>query len=376
LYLLGDGGSGALGVKEIVKWMNARGYRTRRGKSFGVGQLHKLLTNTVYIGRWKFNQASSKTRKRKADDEVIEIPVPAIVELDTFEQVRQLHARSPKRQPPRMTTGPILLTGLAVCATCRGGMTLRTGTSKGGRVYRYYTCSNCATKGKGRSIPTGKLDVLVTDHLLERLFKPERLALILGSLSSRRAEQAAALNTRIVCLQREMIEADDKLKRLYRLVEDGLTDLDEMLQDRLHTLKADRDRAKAALERAKEYSVSHIRIDPALIERFGRTIRENFSTGSVPFRKAYLRSPIDVIEVADHQIHIKGNKELLEKAVLASQNAQPWCSQASLSGAPERIRTSDPQIRSLVLYPAELRARVAQCTGDVRRRCRRVGNSP
>ena len=28
------------------------------------------------------------------------------------------------------------------------------------------------------------------------------------------------------------------------------------------------------------------------------------------------------------------------------------------TGAPERIRTSDPQIRSLVLYPAELRARV------------------
>ena len=27
------------------------------------------------------------------------------------------------------------------------------------------------------------------------------------------------------------------------------------------------------------------------------------------------------------------------------------------NGAPERIRTSDPQIRSLVLYPAELRAR-------------------
>jgi site-specific DNA recombinase len=334
LYLLGDGSSGALGVKEIVKWLNARGYRTRRGKSFGVGQLHKLLTNTVYIGRWKFNQTSSKTRRRKADEEVVEIPVPAMVELDTFEQVRrQLHARSPKRQPPRVTTGPILLTGLAVCATCRGGMTLRTGTSKGGRVYRYYTCSNCATKGKtackGRSIPMGKLDALVTDHLLERLFQPERVALILASLSSRRAEQATALNSRIVCLQREMIEADDKLKRLYRLVEDGLTDLDEVLQDRLHTLKADRDRAKAALERAKEYSVSHIRIDPALIERFGRTMREKFSTGSVPFRKAYLRSLIDAVEVDDHQIRIKGNKELLEKAVLATQSGQSWCSQTS-----------------------------------------------
>src|ERR1700722_20387571 len=29
-----------------------------------------------------------------------------------------------------------------------------------------------------------------------------------------------------------------------------------------------------------------------------------------------------------------------------------------MNGAPERIRTSDPQIRSLVLYPAELRVRI------------------
>ena len=334
LYLRGDGSSGALGVKETVKWLNARGHRTRRGKTFGVGSLHKLLTNTVYVGRWRFNLTSSKTRTRKADDEVVEIPVPAIIELDTFEQVqRQLHARSPRRQAPRVTTGPILLTGLAVCATCRGGMMLRTGTSKGGRVYRYYTCSNCATKGKttckGRSIPMQKLDTLVAEHLMERLFKPERLAAILDALSSHRAERTAALNGRLMALQRELVDAEDKLKRLYRLVEDGLTDIDELLRDRLNTLKGDRDRAKAALERAKEHSVSQIQIDPALIERFGRGMRQHFSTGSVPFRKAYLQSLIDVIEVDDHQIRIKGSKDVLEKAVLASQHGQSWCSQTS-----------------------------------------------
>ena len=79
-----------------------------------------------------------------------------------------------------------IATGLAVCETCRGGMMLRTGTSKSGRVYRYYTCSSCATKGKtackGRSISMEKLDTLVTEHLLERLFKPERIAIILASL--------------------------------------------------------------------------------------------------------------------------------------------------------------------------------------------------
>jgi hypothetical protein len=45
-------------------------------------------------------------------------------------------------------------------------------------------------------------------------------------------------------------------------------------------------RAKAALERAKEHVGAPIQIDPALIERFGRTTRENFNTGSEPFRKA------------------------------------------------------------------------------------------
>ena len=87
-----------------------------------------------------------------------------------------------------------------------------------------------------------------------------------------------------MALQREVTDADDKLKRLYRLVEDGLTDLDDVLKDRLNTLKAERDRAKAALETAKYQIAPGIRIDPALIERFGRGMRENFTDriGALP----------------------------------------------------------------------------------------------
>src|SRR5208283_3220723 len=138
-----------LGVKEVVKWLNARGHRTRQGNTFGVGSVHKLLTNTIYIGTWRFNQTSSKTRQRKPHEEIVEVSVPAIVDHHVFSCVQQqLRARNPKVTAPRITVGPTLLTGLAVCATCGGGMMLRTGTSKNGRVYRYYTCSSCATKGK------------------------------------------------------------------------------------------------------------------------------------------------------------------------------------------------------------------------------------
>jgi hypothetical protein len=45
------------------------------------------------------------------------------------------------------------------------------------------------------------------------------------------------LNNRLMALQREMREADDRLKRLYRLIEDGVTDTDDVLKDRLNELK-------------------------------------------------------------------------------------------------------------------------------------------
>src|SRR6266481_6409292 len=347
LYLHGDGSSGALGVKEVVKWLNRSGYRTRRGDTFGVAGVHRILTNTVYMGQWQFNKTSSRTGQRKPEEEVVTIPVSGLIEPQMFEQVqRQLHARSPQVVAPRVTTGPILLTGLAVCATCRGGMTLRTGTSQNGVIHRYYTCSTCVSKGKsackGRSIRMDELDGLVTGHLVERLFEPERLAAMLNSLAARRAERAETVNSRIMALQREVADAEDRLKRLYRLVEDGVTDLDDVLKDRLDSLKAGRDRAKAALETAKLNIAPAIRIDPALIERFGRCMREKFTAGSVPFRKAYLQSLIDVVEVDDHCIRIKGSKDVLERAILAGQAADKSGSQMSTKWRARRDSNSRP----------------------------------
>lgn len=46
-------------------------------------------------------------------------------------------------------------------------------------------------------------------------------------------------------------------------------------------------------------------------------MRENFTSGSIPFRKASLQSVIDVIEVNDTQIRIN---DVIERAVLTSWN--------------------------------------------------------
>ena len=44
--------------------------------------------------------------------------------------------------------------------------------------------------------------------------------------------------------------------------------------------------AASPLGSAKSRSSQTIQIDPALLEEFGRSMRENFTSGSIPFRKA------------------------------------------------------------------------------------------
>ena len=89
---------------------------------------------------------------------------------------------------------------------------------------------------------------------------------------------------------------------------------------------------------------SPIQIDPTLIEQFGRTMRENFSTGTVPFRKAYLQSLIDVIEVDDAQIRIKGSKDVLERAILAGGTGSVGGSQTSTRWRASQNKTANPYV--------------------------------
>ena len=325
LYLEGDGASGPLGVKEVAKALNARGIRTRLGARFGVGPVHLILTNPLYIGEWRFNRRHAKTGREKPVAEVIAVEVPPIIQRETFDDVRRsLKARNPRSMPPRITTGPILLTGLAYCASCSSAMTLRTGTSKTGRVYRYYSCSGAARMGKtackGRSIPMDRLDQLVTGHIADYLLVADRITDLLAEIVNNRAMAGGEVRDRIDQLSRQASIADDKLRRLYALVEDGVTDLDEVLKVRLADIKADRDKARNALDRIKGQSPA-ARIDRAKIERFGSLMRQSITTGDIPFRKAYLRSFIDAVEVDDRVIRIHGSKSLLEQAVIASSEA-------------------------------------------------------
>jgi hypothetical protein len=230
LYLEGDGTTGPLGVKETTKWLNSHGYRTRRGSTFGVGPVHKILTNTCYAsGDWPYGKRNSRDGGQHDLSNVIYIPVPVLIEQADFDRVAAKLARSnPKTTPPRVVNGPSLLTGLAVCASCGSGMTRTGTTNRQGRSYSYYSCAGCQQKGKtvckGRHIPAATLDEIVLTNLKHHVLAPDRIADLLKSLVERQAAKSQSVDRRLLTLQREVSDAEDRLKRLYRSIEDGIVE--------------------------------------------------------------------------------------------------------------------------------------------------------
>src|SRR5208283_4417930 len=204
-------------------------------------------------GEHEFNKRS-KAKEVKPSSEVVTVPVPPIVDRETFDAVQALlKARNPKATPARVVGGPTLLTGLIHCAKCGGAMTIRTG--KGGR-YRYYACSMKARQGptacEGMAVPMEKLDDLVASHMEDRLLQPERLEIMLSAVLDRRQEQSERRREHIAELNKRAAESDLRLKRLYDAVEAGVADIgDPALKDRIDGLKAMRDQARANAERAQ-----------------------------------------------------------------------------------------------------------------------------
>jgi site-specific DNA recombinase len=333
LFQNGDGTSGPMGVKAVVCWLNEHGYRTRLGARWGIGPPHRILTRGTYKGEHSFNRQLWKTKQAKPVADQIAVPVEPIIDAATFDAVQAaLRAKNPKAMPPRTVTGPILLTGIATCASCGGGMTLRTG--KSGR-YRYYTCATCAQKGKtaceGRSIPMVKLDRLVTERLADQLLTPERVGNLLAGLVERQASREEDHAARLSALRAKVTDAESRLGRLYAAIESGVADInDQTLKDRVAALKTERDIAQVAFDRAAAETNPRARITGDKIAAFVGVMRSNVLTGETPFRRAYIRSVIDQVEVDDTEIRIIGRKTVLERLVMGGG--------ASPAGVPSFVR--------------------------------------
>lgn len=322
LALEGDGASGPMGVKNIATWLNGRRIFTRDGGRWGIGQVHRILTRTTYIGRHEFNKRA-KTKELKPVSEIVAVDVPPLIDQPTFDAVQaHLRSRNPKVMPARVVSGPTLLTGICFCARCGGAMTLRTGKSN---RYRYYTCSIKARQGEtgctGRSIPMERLDSLVAEHIADRLLRPARLEEILAVVLDHRQERTERRREHIAELNRRAAETELRLKRLYDAIESGVADLeDPALKERIAGLKAIRDQAKADVERAQAAleGVGQEAITPAMVGKLAAVARDRMKVEGGGYRRDHLRALAQRVEVDDREVRIMGSKTDLLRTLTAA----------------------------------------------------------
>jgi site-specific DNA recombinase len=88
-------------------------------------------------------------------------------------------------------------------------------------------------------------------------------------------------------------------------------------------LKIDRERIQASLDRARTHAVPASDIPPAVIEEFGRMMRENIISGDIPFRKAYIQAVVDEVQVGEKQVKIIGSKTTIHQALTGSKKFWP-----------------------------------------------------
>lgn len=155
-------------VAQINAYLNSQQVRTKSGGAFNKNSLHQILKNKRYIGYYTFN------------DMEIENGIPRILSDDLFYKVQALMKLN-KKAPARLRNDDeYILTTKLFCGHCREMMTGYSGTSKLGKIYRYYSCNNarkklCDKRNIGKdyieNLVIAKCRELLTDTNIELIAK-------------------------------------------------------------------------------------------------------------------------------------------------------------------------------------------------------------
>lgn len=189
--------------KTVVKILNDRGYRTRKGKKYVAKVFEDLIRDPTAKGLRRANYTTRRETgkyQRKAETEWIYVPVEPIVSEELWEECNRIllsQKEGVKTPGPR----PHHLFGGVVRCTCGDKMYARRATGK-------YACSSCSMK-----IPAADLEAIYHTQLEGALTSADVAAYL------DRAEESIAEYERLMAVradERERVQKDiDRLYDLY-----------------------------------------------------------------------------------------------------------------------------------------------------------------
>ena len=212
---------------EIVNWLNEQGFKTSRGNAFNKNSLSRILRNDKYIGVYRF------------DDVVLEDAVPPIIDKTLFYRVQALFKHNYSARAKNKATEDYLLTTKVFCGHCGEPMVGESGTSKTGKLHRYYKCAgrkrkrNCSKKVEKKDW----LEQVVVKFTVERVLTDENIDLI-ATRAMELVEKELQDTSLLVGLQGSLKETNKKIKNIMSAIEQGI--ITPTTKDRLEELEQER----------------------------------------------------------------------------------------------------------------------------------------
>ncbi len=319
-------------IADLTRWLTDQGIPTRTGKTrWDRSVVWGMLRNPAYTGHAVFGKTmvvdeapginrrarlegrdtprASKTVDRPREDWVT-IPVPAIIDPDTFDRVAA-RLTDNKRFASRNSKTPSLLQGMAACSGCGYGY-YRTSTRTTNKTIHYYRClgSDDYRYEGGRvchnkPVRADYLDQVVWDHITGLLADP---TLIRTEIDKRlhAARTADPANRQRESLQLALAKATTAITRMIEAFQEQLVTIDE-LRARMPDLRARETNLRnqiSALEAQHADRERYLTL-ATTVEAFLDQLHHHADTADVDQRQRVLRLVVKDVLIGPDNITIR-----------------------------------------------------------------------
>jgi site-specific DNA recombinase len=325
-----------LSIGDVARHLGAQGILTRTGKrSWNRGTVRQILKNPTYSGEAAYGRTQSvpwrrltlrpaKSRpehprqsssvERRAAEEWITIPTPAVVEPAIFAAVQEQLAENQRRSRERRHGASALLQGLLVCGACGYAFSPRTTryhTRDGhAQACTYYRCvgSDAHRYGGVQLCPASPLaapavDAAVWTEVCTLLDDPRRVAQEYARRWS--AVQAATAPAADQANTAHLGKLRQGLARLIDSYTEGFISKDEF-EPRITRLRQRIAHFEDALRRERDEAsaLREMQLLLGRMEEFAVHVRQGLADANWQLRRDILRALVKRIEVTNEHVTV------------------------------------------------------------------------
>lgn len=281
--LIFDRYSSGYTYNDIIKELNAKGYKTKIGREFTSASLNSILNQRKYIGEYVYNRRASKningsynSHENKPEEEIIRIPnaVPKIIDEKTFEKVQQRLEMNKRKAGHYKSKSNYLLSGLIVCGECKAHYQGNTRAAGRGNksMYSSYRCGkkqNHKTGCGNSEIEKNRLETFILEQMQKYLFSENAIKTIVKQVNEYNISVSKSKNSDLVLYEKQLKEINKQIKNISLAIAKGVNQ--ELMIDQIKAL----DSSKKDLE--KRIKESKTTAFPPIVEEDVRKALSKFN---------------------------------------------------------------------------------------------------